>query len=99
MGTLRELNKARTRVAIVRAALSLFIEQGYDETTIPMIAAAAGVSPRTVSTYFPVKACIAICPLDVIFKLLDRGLRTRGQGESTLDAVQAWMEGEASIGD
>lgn len=99
MGTLRELNKERTRVAIVRAALSLFIEQGYDETTIPMIAAEAGVSPRTVSTYFPVKADIAIGPLDVIFKRLDRCLRTRGQGDSTLDAVQTWMEGEASIGD
>jgi AcrR family transcriptional regulator len=98
-GTLREINKERTRVAIVRAALALFIQQGYDETTIPMIAAAAGVSPRTVSTYFPVKADIAIGPLDVIFKRLDRCLRARGQGESTLDAVQRWMEGEVTIGD
>jgi len=97
--TLRELNKERTRVAIVRAALALFIERGYDETTIPMIAEAAGVSARTVSTYFPVKADIAIGPLEVIFARLQSCLHSRPPGEPTLDAVQRWLGGEADIGD
>lgn len=97
--TLREKNKQRTRVEIVRAALCLFIETGYDETTIPMIADAAGVSPRTVSTYFPVKADIAVGPLDVIFKRLRHALDERGADATTLDALETWMTGEAVIGD
>jgi AcrR family transcriptional regulator len=97
--TMRELNKERTRVAIVRAALRLFIEAGYEDTTIPMIAKAAGVSPRTVSTYFPAKADIAVGPLDHIFDRLRSRLSQRASHHSALDAVQAWLEEEARIGD
>ncbi|MFD5763974.1 TetR family transcriptional regulator, partial [Streptomyces sp. NPDC127044] len=50
---LRERSKARRREAIVRAAYELFAERGFDATTIADIAAAAEVSPRTVTLYFP----------------------------------------------
>ncbi len=86
-------------MAIVRAALRLFIEIGYEQTTIPMIAAAAGVSPRTVSTYFPAKADIAVGPLDLILDRLRRHLQQRQPSDSALDAVQAWLDGETTIGD
>lgn len=96
---LREKNKERTRIAIVRAALTLFVERGYDETTIPVIADEAGVSPRTVSTYFPAKADIALGPLDRIFDRLREQLDGRVADESTLDAVERWMFGEVEVGD
>jgi AcrR family transcriptional regulator len=43
----------RTRVQIRRAAADLFVAQGYVATTTKQIAAAAGVSPRTVFAAFP----------------------------------------------
>ncbi|UPK76129.1 TetR family transcriptional regulator [Nocardioidaceae bacterium SCSIO 66511] len=52
---LRERKKARTRDAIQRAALRLFTEQGYAETTVEQVADAAEVSPSTYFRYFPTK--------------------------------------------
>jgi AcrR family transcriptional regulator len=52
---LRERKKAKTRAAIQEHALRLFREQGYAETTVQQIAAAAEVSPATFFRYFPTK--------------------------------------------
>lgn len=52
---LRERKKQRTKQALVTAALNLFRVQGYDQTTIDQIAAAADVSRATFFSYFPTK--------------------------------------------
>lgn len=52
---MRERKKARTRAAIQSQALRLFTAQGYAETTIEQIAAAAEVSQSTFFRYFPTK--------------------------------------------
>ncbi len=60
MAGLRERKKAKTHEAIQDAALRLFREQGYEQTTIEQIAEAAEVSPSTFFRYFPTKEDIVL---------------------------------------
>src|SRR5258708_5511771 len=54
-GGLREVTRRAAQAEIARKATDLFLEQGFDETTIEQIAAAVGTSGRNVSRYFPTK--------------------------------------------
>lgn len=57
---LRERKKQKTRDSIQRTALRLFEKQGYEETTIEQIAAAAEISPSTFFNYFPTKEDVVL---------------------------------------
>jgi AcrR family transcriptional regulator len=56
----RSERKARTRQALVDAALDLVAAQGFDAITTDDIAAAAGVSPRTFFRYFATKESVLL---------------------------------------
>ena len=56
--SLRERKKQRTRATLVDVAARLCAQQGYGKTTVDQIAAAAEVSPRTFSRYFPSKEAV-----------------------------------------
>jgi AcrR family transcriptional regulator len=57
---LRERKKQKTRESIQRTALRLFEKQGYDQTTVEQIAAAAEISPSTFFNYFPTKEDVVL---------------------------------------
>ena len=54
-GSLRERKRAKTRRALIDAAVELFDRQGYEQTTVAQIAAAAEISTRTFFSYFASK--------------------------------------------
>ena len=81
---LRERKKQRTRRAIASAALRLFAEHGYEETTISDIAAAADVSPRTFFSYFPSKEDVVFAEMDERLTDVRARLADRPAGEPPL---------------
>ncbi|KUL53582.1 transcriptional regulator [Streptomyces sp. NRRL F-4489] len=86
---LRERKKRRTRDALIRAALELFTEQGYEETTIDEIAEAVDVSQRTFFRYFANKQEVVFAVQDMIeARFLDE-LRGRPAEEQPLTALRS----------
>lgn len=65
--SIRELKKKKTKKAILKTAISLFNENGYDNTSIEAIAKAAGVGKGTVYSYFNTKRDIikGFCEFEV----------------------------------
>ncbi|MFF4753208.1 TetR/AcrR family transcriptional regulator [Streptomyces sp. NPDC002514] len=57
---LRETKMERTRQFIADKAFELFATQGYDNTTVEQIAAAAEVGTRTLYRYYPTKEALVI---------------------------------------
>jgi AcrR family transcriptional regulator len=55
---LRERKKLRTRASIQKEAMRLFLEKGYEETTIEDIAEGVEISPSTFFNYFPSKEAV-----------------------------------------
>lgn len=73
-----------TRARIAAAALDLFQRQGYGETTIDQIAAAAGVGRRTVFRHFPTKEAMLLDHLVVRREVTLRRLSERPPAEPLL---------------
>src|SRR5215211_1831404 len=60
---LREQTRSVVRSLLARTALELFAAKGYDNTTVEEVAAAAGVSRRTLFNYFRNKEDLALYSL------------------------------------
>jgi AcrR family transcriptional regulator len=88
MTGLRQLQRQRVHDAISTAAITLFLERGFDQVPVTEIAAAAGVSKPTLFKYFPAKEDL------VVHRIADhqgeaaRVVRERAAGESPLEALR-----------
>jgi AcrR family transcriptional regulator len=87
----QERRKRRTRQAIQKAALELFAERGYRETTINDIAERAEVAPRTVTVHFPAKEELLLDAEPFTLDSLSERLAARRPNESALEALRDWM--------
>ncbi|MFD7625288.1 TetR/AcrR family transcriptional regulator [Streptomyces sp. NPDC059851] len=86
---LRERKKRRTRDALLRAALLLFISQGYEQTTVDEITDAVDVSQRTFFRYFANKEEVAFAAQELAESHLLAALRARPAAEGPLTALRA----------
>ncbi|MEU8683579.1 TetR/AcrR family transcriptional regulator [Streptomyces sp. NPDC048611] len=85
---LRERKKRRTRDALIRAALELFTEQGYEATTIDEIAEAVNVSQRTYFRYFANKEDVAFAVQEMVEARFVEELLARPAAEAPLTALR-----------
>jgi AcrR family transcriptional regulator len=60
----REANKRRTRERLEQAAFDLFLDRGYDQTSVTELAEAADVAERTFFRYFATKDDVVFAKLD-----------------------------------
>lgn len=91
MGTemgLRESKKQETRRLISDCATRLFMEQGFEQTTIAEIAAAARVAKKTVTNYFPRKEDLALDHHEEFTAALARAVAGRSPDEGPLTALR-----------
>jgi AcrR family transcriptional regulator len=83
----RERKKQLTRQRIVMAAVELFEEQGYEQTTVAQIAAAADVDPKTFFNYFRSKDEVLFGDADRDLHVLFEAIADRRPEESAGQAL------------
>jgi AcrR family transcriptional regulator len=97
---LTERNKIRTRRELAEAAGRLFLERGYDATTVQDIADAAAVSPRTFFRYFPCKEDIVTALASASMDEVIDHLGGRAANESLRSALTSMLRAVlAPVGD
>lgn len=87
--SLREQTRAVVRSLLARTALDLFAEKGFANTTIDDIAAAAGVSRRTLFNYFRSKEDLALGSLSEQGELIAARFAERPTDEDVWDSLRA----------
>ncbi|WP_199565389.1 TetR family transcriptional regulator [Spongiactinospora rosea] len=93
MTGLRERTKAAVRAEVTEAAMRLFAERGYDETTVDDIARAAGMSKRSFFRYFPVKEDVVLGRVDLMGERIAGEIAARPEGEDVWDTLHAVLRG------
>jgi AcrR family transcriptional regulator len=80
----------------VVAALQLFSEQGYDETTVAEIAERAGLTKSTFFRHFPDKRDVLSAGQETLSRLLVEGIDSAAPQATPLTAVAAGLQRAAS---
>ncbi|MFJ5274487.1 TetR/AcrR family transcriptional regulator [Streptomyces sp. NPDC088358] len=85
---LRERKKQRTHAAISDAAITLFLEHGFNQVSVAQVAEAAEVSKRTVFAYFPAKEDLVVHRLADHETEIARVVRARPPRTAPLTALR-----------
>ena len=100
---LRERKKRLMRQQLSDTATAMFLERGFDAVRVAEVAAACGVSEKTVFNYFPVKEALVMDRLETTLAALRAGLadsaRTPVQAalailDQELGALTGWLAGQ-----
>lgn len=86
--SLRERKKQLTYEAVSDAAITLFLERGFDKVSVAEIAAAADISKPTLFRYFPAKEDLALHRFADHEDESARVVAGRAEDESPLDALR-----------
>ncbi|MBY5437569.1 TetR family transcriptional regulator [Rhizobium leguminosarum] len=85
----RERKRRQTRERIEQAAMTLFLQRGFEATTIEDITEAADVSKRSFFDYFPSKEEVVFAWQDAFADRLMAAIAARPVDESSVTAVEA----------
>jgi AcrR family transcriptional regulator len=85
---LRERKRQQTRERLTRAAMALFIERGFEATTLDDIAAAADISRRSFFHYFESKEDVVFAWQEASTAALIAAVAARPANESMLTAAE-----------
>ena len=85
---LRERKKRETRQHISDVATGLFLERGFDEVRVADVAAAAGVSEKTVYNYFETKEALLLDREPHMEELIRSAL---GPGSATASPLESFV--------
>jgi AcrR family transcriptional regulator len=80
------------RERLVLAAVDLFSDQGYDETTVAQISERAGVTKSTFFRHFSDKRELLVAGQDALSRLLAEGIAEAPTDASPLSAVALGLE-------
>ncbi len=81
---LRERKRQRTRQALISAAMRLFEEKGYEQTTVAEIAASAEVSTKTFFNHFASKD-------EVLFRISQPASTTRSRSSRSASPLSTCL--------
>lgn len=84
---LRERKRKETLHRIAETALKLFVANGYEATTLDAIAAAAGISRRTIFYYFKSKEEILLAYQSGVGEMIRAAVLQESTDQPPLDAV------------
>jgi AcrR family transcriptional regulator len=85
--SLRERTRQIVRSELTEIAQDLFLENGYESTTIEQIAAAAGMSKRTLFRYFASNEDLVIGKYELVGDRMAAALRERPSSEPLWTAL------------
>ncbi|MEV7605785.1 TetR family transcriptional regulator [Paenarthrobacter sp. NPDC089322] len=86
---IREQTRAVVRSLLARTAFELFSAKGYDDTTVEEVAAAAGVSRRTLFNYFGTKEDLALSGLSEQGEMIAARFAERPVDEDPWESLRA----------